>query len=167
MPTPEKKQDKIFLVRGRKYKIEHNLLVRANRPRFLRKATPELIEIGEMRYYRLSRSCYILYHYALYPCFDSYDYMHENRYFQVYYICRSLAEVQEKYNYLTSGKLFFSGLNPSKEYRQPLYPYVYYDENKNLLEVYEDAKAGESKRDKRNIFDVCNDFVNGWWQKDR
>ncbi len=156
---PEKKQDEVLLIQGRKYKIENNLLVRVNRPLFSRKAVLELIEIGGMRYYRLSRSCYILYHYALYPCFDSYDYMHENRYFQAYYICRSLAEVQRKYDYLTNGKLFFVDLNPAGEYRPPLCPYVYYDEDKNLLRIYEDVKA-DSKPSERNIFRLCNDFVN-------
>ncbi|WP_291530687.1 hypothetical protein [Bacteroides sp. UBA939] len=160
------KQNEFMRIRGRKYKIENNLLVSSNRFWFSRKVVPELIEIGRMHYYRLSGSCYILYHYALYPCFDSYDRMHENRYFRAFYICRSLAEVQARYDYLTKGKLFFVDLNPSKKHRPLLCPYVYYDEDKKLICVYEDVKPDESEPAKQNVFDLCNDFVDGRWQKD-
>jgi hypothetical protein len=140
----ENKQTEVFLVRGKKYIIEKDRLVRDSHSSwwFLPEVAPKLIEIGGMYYYRLSGDCYILYHYARYPCFDSYDRMHENRYFRAYYICRSLAEVQEKHSYLTLGKLFIADLNPSEKYRSPLYPYVYYDEDKNLLEIYEEKTEG-------------------------
>ncbi len=48
----------------------------------------------------------------------------------------------------------------------PLYPYVYYDKDKNLLKVYEDVENYNSKPSERNIFRLCNDFVNGWRQRD-
>ncbi len=168
MASPEKKQEQFFLIRGKKFKIEDELLVLVRRPWFWRKAVaaPELKEIGGMRYYRLSGSCYILYHYALYPCFDSYDYMHESRYFRTFYICRSLAEVQAKHNFIASGKLFLSNLNPAERYRSQLCPYVYYDKDSKILNVYEDAKADDGKPTERNVFDLCNDFVGGRRQKD-
>ncbi|MDR0829127.1 MAG: hypothetical protein LBN95_03330, partial [Prevotellaceae bacterium] len=72
-----------------------------------------------------------------YPCFDSYDYANENRYYNVFYLCRSIEEMQTKHDILTSGKLFFYNENPDAEYREPLLPYIYFDDGKETFWVYE------------------------------
>jgi hypothetical protein len=46
-------------------------------------------------------------------------------------------ELQTKYDILTSGKLFFYNENPDAEYREPLVPYVYFDDDKETFWVYE------------------------------
>jgi hypothetical protein len=50
--------------------------------------------------YRDKYGNYILNKSELYPCFDSSDRMHENRYYQSYMICVSEDETIRKYNYI-------------------------------------------------------------------
>jgi hypothetical protein len=96
-----------------------------------------MIETDNMVYYQIGGEDYVLYQCRRYPCFDSYDYLHEKRCFRTYYLCRSPEEVREKYNYLTSGNLFFANENPGKQYRAPLLPYVYADDDMKEIKIYE------------------------------
>jgi hypothetical protein len=97
----------------------------------------ELQSFGKMYYYQLAPDRYVLYDCRRYPCFDSYDSMYENRCYRAFYLCRSIEEMQAKHDYLTSGKLFFYNENPDAEYREPLVPYVYFDDGKGTFWVYE------------------------------
>ncbi|MDR1887244.1 MAG: hypothetical protein LBQ70_04940, partial [Prevotellaceae bacterium] len=98
------KKGEVFSVSKRKYLIVDKRLIPVRTPfsvklrtLFGKKEPYPLTKIGKMDYYRISRNRYVLYKSELYPCFDFYDFADEDRFFRVYYLCRSLAEVRQKY----------------------------------------------------------------------
>jgi hypothetical protein len=139
MKTTEINKGDTFSIAGEEYAIVDNLLQFACRgvARNAPTTVGEMQKFGEMRYYTISENRYVLYSVRRYPCFDSYDYAHENRCFRAFYLCHSREEMQRKYDILASGKLFFSNENPTEEYRAPLAPYVYVDDDRNTFGVYE------------------------------
>jgi hypothetical protein len=107
-------------------------------------ATEENVILTELKgdkyfCYCIAKDVHVFYHNELYPCFDSSDYAHENRYYRSYYICSSLKEVQEKFNYLTSYGVYTCNLNPAEKHRGYLAPYVNFDDGSHLntFKLYE------------------------------
>ncbi|MBV5311738.1 MAG: hypothetical protein JZU47_00495 [Prolixibacteraceae bacterium] len=75
---------------------------------------------------------FILRRLELYPCFDSHDYLHENRYYRQYMICKEIDEVNEKYNFIISHKERFN----SCEYNSPLLaPLIYADDDQPIIKL--------------------------------
>jgi hypothetical protein len=85
------KQDR-FEINGNIYELTTDLL------------SKKVIVISDMNYkfdvYRDKFGNYVLCKYEPYPCFDSSDRMHENRFYRSYMICTSKEEAIEKYNYV-------------------------------------------------------------------
>jgi hypothetical protein len=141
MKSLELKKGTTFSISGEKYVIEDNLLL----PENAKADDFPLQHFGNMWQYRIDENRFVMYHCERYPCFDSYDYQYENRYRRTYYLCRSLEEMQKKYDYMHGGAIYLSNLNPGEKYRRPLCPYVYCDDGRETVGVYGDDVRGERK----------------------
>jgi len=75
---------------------------------------------------------YILRRCERYPCFDSHDYAHENRFFRRYLICKSMEEAIEKYNYIEEHNESF---NLSTHNSPLLAPLIYADDDRPEIEI--------------------------------
>lgn len=131
--SSEVREGEIFTLAGEKYVITEKRLA----PAGTNAGDLELVRFDKMWYYLIGENRYVLYDSRLYPCFDFDDRMYENRHYRVFYLCRSMQEMKNKYDYLQSEKLFFAGLNPDEKHRPQLSPYVYIDEGKEMHQVYE------------------------------
>jgi hypothetical protein len=58
-----------------------------------------------IRFYPVNLGHPVLFCDEPFPCFDSYDYAYENRYFHAFFFCSSLSDAKRKYDYLTSKKI--------------------------------------------------------------
>ena len=86
---------------------------------------------GNYSVYQLKNGTYILCHSQPYPCFDSSDYLCENRCYNTFYFCKTRNDVRRKFNFIKkSGHI-------NAEYLEILYPFVYIDDGEDTFEVYE------------------------------
>ncbi|GHT59626.1 hypothetical protein FACS18945_5850 [Bacteroidia bacterium] len=100
--TTVKKGDSFYLS-GKKYMLaKGNIIV----PYSTHAEAVKYKEIGEgykaHRYYQID-GYYVLIVYERYPCFDSWDYAHENRCYNYNLICRSMEELKRKHEYFISN----------------------------------------------------------------
>jgi hypothetical protein len=76
---------------------------------------------------------YILFLWERYPCFDSYDYISENRYYNIFFFCSSLKRAKNIYEYLVSNSI---GVTDAKNRYNHLRPFVYVDDGEETFSVY-------------------------------
>ena len=126
------KKGATFTISGEKYVITDNRLL----PEGAKAEDFPLQNFGRLLQYQIGENLFVMYHSARYPCFDDEDYQYENRYRRTYYLCRSMEEMQQKYDYMHGGAIYLQNLNPAEEHRRPLCPYVYCDDGQETFEVY-------------------------------
>jgi len=83
-------------------------------------------------YYQDKYGMFILRRCELFPCFDRYDRMCENRYYRRYMICKSLEELLEKYNLIVSTDERFNSIEYNSAQLAPL---IYADDSMAMIEI--------------------------------
>jgi serpin B len=125
--TKQDKQDR-FEINGNIYRLTADLLHQ------------KVTVIHDMNYpfdvYQDKFGNYILCKCEPYPCFDSSDRMHENRYYRSYMICSTKDEVIEKYKYILEHD---PGCRADEDTPSFLAPLIYVDDGKSTICIMTDS----------------------------
>ena len=100
----------------------------------------------------------------IYPCFDSYDYAYENRYYQTFYLTDSILKVrcicdEDEQRSFVKEELYpiiNPEYNPEWIHEQDL-PFVYYRGEGHILFLVQSRKAGF--KDKVRTYDPYNTLL--------
>lgn len=97
---------------------------------------PEAITVGLGFYvFRNKKGQLILEYSRLYPCFDSYDYINENRFHRNYWVCKDENELLEKYDYITKKLRCMNDDYSSCPMPSFLGPAVFYDDGSEIMKI--------------------------------
>lgn len=87
--------------------------------------------------YLNSNDMYVLSWAELFPCFDVYDRMSEDRFYRRYIICKTEQEAIEKFQYCIDNELYMSTLNDSYT---PLAPIIFADDERPEIQIMVDQE---------------------------
>jgi hypothetical protein len=99
----------------------------------------EYINCPERHYsfHKHKNGTFILSFFEMYPCFDSYDYANEDRFYTALFFCSSLEEAEEKCHFLSSRKRNVKRVEELTGDWIYLCPFVYMDDGKEMFRTYE------------------------------
>lgn len=105
-----------------------------------RKKGTEIIPIPNEHKFDIYLNCedmYVLRWAELFPCFDVYDRMNEDRFYGRYIICKTEQEAMEKYQYCIDKQLSMSTLDDSYS---PLAPIIFADDERPEIQIMIDQE---------------------------